>query len=214
MLSLLPRLGKLAILWRGVVRRPADVDASWWPLKLLTAALVATPKLRRTPQEFRSAVEVAGGQARSILADRLWPAWVVAFVAPVLGLITAWQNGAKVQVRLQRGEEISTVFPAFIAQVSHPMVATIAASLSLMVAIVVIDQLTKGLLRQWCGVIEATDGDQPCVAERLGGEEYRERLEHLSQVDRSVPQPKKLPTHHLDPDELDAMWNQSHSRDE
>jgi hypothetical protein len=214
MLSLLPRLVRLAILWRGVARRPEAVDASWWPLKMLTAALVTTPKLRRTQQEFRSAVEAAGGQARSILADRLWPAWVVAFVAPVLGLITAWQNGAKVQLRLQQGEEISTVFPAFITQASGPMVATIAASLALMLAIVVIDQFTKGLLRHWCGVVEVADGDHPCVAERLGGEEYRELGEQLHQVARPIPEPKKLPTHHLDPDELDAMWNQSNSRDD
>lgn len=214
MLSLLPRVGKLAMLWRGVARRPAAIDESWWPLKLLAPALVATPSLRRTPQEFKSAVAAAGGQIRSILADRLWPAWVVAFVAPVLGLITAWQNGARVQLRLQQGEEVATVFPAFIAQVSPPMVATIAASLALMVAIVVIDQWTKGVLRRWSGIVETSDGEHQCVIERLGREEFRD-VAGTSQP-HVTPDPKTKSTRDddIDPDELAEMWNRSRSRNE
>jgi hypothetical protein len=214
MVSLLPRFGKLAMLWKGVLSRPAAVDESWWPLKLLATALVATPSLRRTQQEFRSAVEAAGGQARSILADRLWPAWVVAFIAPVLGLITAWQNGARVQLRLQQGEEAATVFPAFIAEVSPPMVATIAASLALMVAIVVIDQWTKGLMRRWCGIVEAADGDHPCVSDRLGRESFPDTTAPSRPVAPDLPKSPDLPTHHLDPDALDAIWRQSGPRDE
>ena len=133
----------MVTLWGGIARRPTTIDGAWWPLDLLVAALATTPMLRRTPEEFTTAVTAASGQARSLLADRLWPAWTAAFVAPVLGLITAWQNGSRVQVRLQQGEEVATVFPAFIAQVSPPMVATIAASLALMVTLVAIDQWTK-----------------------------------------------------------------------
>ena len=214
MLSLLPRVGKLAMLWRGVTRRPAVIDESWWPLKLLGPALVATPSLRRTPQEFKSAAAAAGGQIRSILADRLWPAWVVAFVAPVLGLITAWQNGARVQLRLQQGEEVATVFPAFIAQVSPPLVATIAASLALMVGIVVIDQWTKALLRRWSGIVETSDGEHPCVIDRLGREEFREVAGSLRpQVTPDFKAESKRDDE-INPDELAEMWRQSSSRNE
>lgn len=214
MLSLLPRVGKLAMLWRGVVRRPAAIDDSWWPLKLLAPSIAATPSLRRTPQEFKSAVAAAGGQTRSILADRLWPAWVVAFVAPVLGLITAWQNGAKVQLRLQQGEEVATVFPAFIAQVSPPMVATIAASLTLMVAIIVIDQWTKGLLRRWSGIVEASDGEHQCVIDRLGREEFPDVAGTSRPPATPDPKPKSARNDEIDPDELAEMWRQSSSRNE
>jgi hypothetical protein len=214
MLSLLPRVGKLAMLWRGVARRPAAIDDSWWPLKLLAPALVATPSLRRTQQEFKSAVATAGGQIRSILADRLWPAWVVAFVAPVLGLITAWQNGARVQLRLQQGEDVATVFPAVIAQVSPPMVATIAASLTLMVAIVLIDQLTKGLLRRWSGIVETSDGEHQCVIDRLGREEFRDVAGTSRPHVTPDPKTKSTRDDEIDPDELAEMWNRSRSRDE
>ncbi len=213
-LSLLPRVVKLAMLSQGVTRRPATVDNSWWPLKLLAPALVGTPKLRRTPQEFKSAVAAAGGQARSILADRLWAAWVVAFVAPVLGLITAWQNGARVQLRLQQGEDVAAVFPAIIAQVSPPMVATIAVSLALMVAIVVIDQWTKGLLRRWSGIVEPADGEHQCVIERLGREEFRETNPKPRPPVHPDPEPAPKRGDEIDPDELDKIWNRSSSRDE
>ena len=214
MLSLLPRIGKLAMLWQGVTRRPAAIDESWWPIRLLAPALVTTPTLRRTPQEFKSAVAVAGGQARSILADRLWPAWVVAFVAPVLGLITAWQNGARVQLRLQQGEDVATVFPAFIAQVSPPMVATIAAALALMVTLVLIDQWTKGLLRRWSGIVEPTDGEHPCVIDRLGREEFREVAETSRPQVSPGPNTERRRDDDVDPDELAELWRQSSSADE
>ena len=214
MLSLLPRVGKLAMLWRGVTRRPAAIDDSWWPLKLLAPALVATPSLRRNQQEFKSAVATASGQIRSILADRLWPAWVVAFVAPVLGLINAWQNGARVQLRLQQGEDVATVFPAVVAQVSPPMVATIAASLALMVAIVVIDQWTKGLLRRWSGIVETSDGEHQYVIDRLGREEFRDVAGTSRPHVTPDPKTKSTRDDEIDPDELAEMWNRSRSRDE
>jgi hypothetical protein len=214
MLSLIPRVVKLALLWPAATRRPAAVDATWWPLRLLAPALMDTPRLRRTAQEFKVAVAATVGHTRSILADRLWPVWVVAFVAPVLGLITAWQNGARVQLRLQQGEDVASVFPAFIAQVSPPMVATITASLALMVAIVVIDQWTKWLLRRWGGIVEPTDGDQQCVIDSLGRDDFR--------TAEAVPIPQVRPNSQagrrrddeLDPDELDELWRRSISRDE
>jgi len=220
--SLLPRLGTLAWLSRGVMRRPTAIGEDWWPLQLLGPALVATPKLRRTREEFRFAVDSAGGHARSMLADRLWPAWVVAFVAPALGLITAWQNGARVQVRLQQGEEIATVFPAFIAQVSPPMVATIGSSLILMVMIVVTDQWTKGILSRWCGVVEHDDGEHPVVLALLGRDDFLARetgpLPEPPSVSPSVvpavtPTGSIGPNHIADPDVLRRLWEQTGSRD-
>lgn len=214
LLSLLPRVGRLVMLRPGVVRRPATIDDSWWPLKLLAPALAATPRLRRTQQEFSAAVGTAGGQIRSLLADRLWPAWVVAFVAPVLGLITAWQNGAKVQVRLRQGEDLAGVFPAFIAQVSPPMVATIVASLSLMVAIVVIDQWTKALLRRWSAIVEPADGDRQCVIDGLGREEFREPADAPRPPARTDATMQRKRDDEIDPDELDEIWRRSGSRGE
>jgi uncharacterized integral membrane protein len=213
LVSLLPRVGRLGMLWSGITRRPVTIDASWWPLDLLTAALATTPTLRRTPEEFAAAVTATVGRSRSLLADRLWPAWVVAFVAPVLGLITAWQNGSRVQLRLQQGEGMAAVFPALIAQVSPPMVGTIGASLVLMVTIVAIDQFTKAILRRWADVVEVADGERDCVVERLGGEELRDETMPPPPV-APAPAPKKLPTHPVDPDELDAMWRRSGTRDD
>lgn len=220
LMSVLPRVGRLVTLWAGIARRPTTIDRDWWPLDLLAAALATTPMLRRTPEEFTAAVTAASGQARSLLADRLWPAWTAAFVAPVLGLITAWQNGSRVQVRLQQGEEVATVFPAFIAQVSPPMVATIAASLALMVTLVAIDQWTKALLRRWTGVVDVTDGEHPAVVERLARDDFRDSTATPTPLPAATPsvtpaaEPRNLPTHPLDPDELDALWRRSDPRRE
>jgi hypothetical protein len=217
LVSLVPRVGRLVTLWGGIARRPTAIDGTWWPLDLLAAALATTPMLRRTPEEFTAAVTAAGGQARSLLADRLWPAWTAAFVVPVLGLITAWQNGSRVQVRLQQGEDVATVFPAFIAQVSPPMVATIAASLALMVTLVAIDQWTKALLRRWTGVVDVTDGEHPAVVARLSRDDFRDSTPRPAAAPPSVapaPEPRNLPTHPLDPDELDALWRRSDPRRE
>lgn len=211
LVALVPRCLKLADLYRGLVRRPADAGATWWPLDLLAGALVNTPTLRRTPQEFRSAVESAAGHTRSILADRLWPLWAAAFTAPVLGLITAWQNGARVQVLVQDGQDFAAVFPAFIAAVSPPMVATIGASLILMLAVVAIDQWGKALLRRWCATVDVADGDRPAVVQHLGGTDFRD----VAAAPRAAPVAEpKLPTHDLDPDEIEARWRRSGGRGE
>lgn len=217
-LTLLPRAGRILMLQGAVRRRPSAVEASWWPIELLAVALRSTPALRRTLEEFNTAVGAAVGQARTILADRLWPAWVAAFVAPVLGLITAWHNGAQVQQRMQVGTAATQVMPAFIAQVSPPMVATIAASLALVVAIVALDQWTKRLLVRWRGVVEATDGGHPVVIERLAIEQPGATVAAVrgaSVAAVGVPPPtlpdEKLPTTTIDPDELARRWRESSS---
>lgn len=214
LVSLVPRVAKLALLRPAVMSRPATNVDSWWPLKLLAPALTATPTLRRTPQEFTSAVAIAARQIRSLLADRLWPAWVVAFVAPVLGLMTAWRNGARVQLRLQQGEDPASVFPAFIAQVSPPMVSTIAASLVLMVTIVVVDQLTKGLLRRWSEIVDPADGEHPCVIAGLGNRQFGGAVAPVEACVSSDPPPQRKRDDDLDPDELARLWHESGSRDD
>lgn len=217
-LSLLPRVGKLLALQGGASRRPGTVDDTWWPLRLLPAALAATPSLRRTPAEFAGAVDAFADRARATLAHRLWPAWAVAFVAPVLGLITAWQNGAMVQSRFRQDDDsAATVIPAIISQVSPPMVATIVASLALMVAVVAIDQWTKGLLQRWRAIVDAADGEHPAVAAKLGLEEVVSRSGPDSQVGFPAPPPlpqpqeQKLTTHPLGHARLGELWNQGGS---
>jgi hypothetical protein len=221
-LSLLPRIGRLLLLQQGVARRPETIDEAWWPLRLLPAALASTPTLRRTHEEFSSAVAAAAGQVRGILAHRLWPAWAVAFVAPVLGLMTAWQNGATVQVRFQPDAGPGAVLPALISQVSPPMVATIAASLALMVVAVAIDQWTKGLLQRWLGIVEAADGGHPAVAAKLSLGPVADaprpgRDSEPPSREPSLPPPssagENLPVHPLDPEELARLWQQSQSRE-
>jgi hypothetical protein len=216
-LSLLPRVGKLMALHGGATRRPGTVDEAWWPLRLLPAALAVTPTLRRTPAEFTAAVDAAADRARAMLAHRLWPVWVAAFVAPVLGLITAWQNGAMVQTRFRHDDDsAATVIPAIISQVSPPMVATIAASLALMVVVVAIDQWTKGLLQRWRGVVDVADGEHPAVVDRLGLEEVvgRSGTAQVTEVKSAppplpLPQEEKLTTHPLGHAKLGQLWNQS-----
>ena len=221
LLSLLPRAGRLLTLQRAVTRRPAMVEASWWPLELLAVALRSTPTLRRTLEEFNTAVSAAVGQARTILADRLWPAWLAAFIAPVLGLMTAWQNGAQVQMRMGDGTAPAQVVPAFIAQVSPPMVATIAASLTLVVAIVALDQWTKLLLVKWRGIVEAADGNHPAILERLSVDaaaaaHEAPRGSGIAVTRESAPSPpqERLPITSLDPDTLEREWRESTSRRE
>lgn len=207
LVSLLPRAWRLLTLRRAVIRRPTTVDASWWPLELLAVALRSKPELQRTQEHFPTAVGAAVDQIRTILSDRLWPAWVTAFVAPVLGLMTAWHNGAQVQLRLQDGDAPTAVFPAFVAQVSPPMVATIAAALALIVAVVALDQWTKGLLLRWAGIVEASDVDHPAVREQFSGEPAGEP---------ERPGTEKTPAErrHVDPDELERRWRASTPRGE
>lgn len=214
LLTLLPRLWQLLRLQPQVVRRPATPDESWWPLELLAAALRSTPTSRRTHEEFHAAIAAAVGEARTVLAERLWPAWVAAFVAPVFGLLAAWTSGAQVVARIGENSGPDEVLPAFLAVVSPPMVATIAASLVLMLAVVVTDQLTKRVLVRWGGSVHAADGDHPAVRERLDGSRPASR-------DDEGPSPGPAhggtsgvasgprPRHPLHPDTLEQMVRDS-----
>ncbi len=213
-LSLVPRAVRLLMLRPRLAGRTVTIDGSWWPLTLLAAALRSTPMLRRTPEEFNAAVNSAVGEARTILAARLWPAWATAFVAPVLGLMTAWQNGAEVQLRLEDGATPARVFPALIAEVSPPMLATIGASLALMLAVVVVDQCTKGLLIRWRGTVEPADADRPAVREKLAIEPVA--AEAAATIAREPPTTAlhaPLPKRLRDPEELDRKWRESARRE-
>jgi len=215
--SLLPRVVRLLVLRRGLARPRDGITADWWPLSLLATALERTPRLRRTEQEFEAAVAAAGGQARSILAYRLWPACVTCFTAPVLGLVTAWQTGARV-LRLQG--EAADLYPAFVAQVSPPMVGTISASLALMIAVVIVDQSTKGLLQRWSGIVEPGDAEHESVVARLGQEDVDASgaappaAAGGRGTEEPAPPPAPLPPRRLDPAELQRLWRESSARQE
>jgi hypothetical protein len=181
-LTLLPRLLSLVRLGRGLSRRPSadEADWPWWPLTLVASALRDTPALRRTPEDFRSAVTGFVPQARGLLAQRLWPACAAAFTAPVLGLISAWlswqaylpERLRQAQERAQPGESVVIVPDVDWGSVAVPMIGTIALSLVLMLGIVIVDQLTMRLLQRWAGSVRALDAESPLVQERLatGGE--------------------------------------------
>jgi hypothetical protein len=176
-LTLLPRLVSLARLGRGLSRRPS-ADATgrpWWPLVLVASALRDTPALRRTSEDFRSAVTGFVPQARGLLSQRLWPACAAAFTAPVLGLISAllaWQDylperQRQALERAQPGESVVIVPDIEWGSVATPMIGTIALSLALMLGVVAVDQLTRLLLQRWSSSIQLVDADSPLVQERL-----------------------------------------------
>lgn len=167
LITILSRAGRLLGLRASLSRRPPDDggERPWWPLRLLAAALRGTPATRRTQQDFTAAVDRAGPEARAILAHRLWPALVTAFVAPVLGLLSAWEAGK--QIDTVPGETAGEVLMRFVPQVSPPMVATIAASLALMTCLAVLDQWTKGLLQRWATTMRLTDGETETVKRLL-----------------------------------------------
>lgn len=167
LVTVLPRAGRLTSLRSALAKRPNDDggERPWWPLRLLAAALRGTPGLRRTQQDFDAAVDRAGPNARSILAHRLWPAWVTAFVVPVLGLLSAWEAGKQIEV--VDGQNAAELLMQFVPLVSPPMVATIAAALGLMVVLAVLDQATKGLLQRWAATVRFTDDATPVVTRLL-----------------------------------------------
>ena len=209
------RAVRLLALQSRMARRPGQIDEGWWPLRLLPAALASSPTLRLTSGEFTAAVDAMADRTRSVLAHRLWPVWAVAFTAPVLGLITAWQNGAMVQMQVRPDDTPATVLPAIISQVSPPMVATITASLALAMAVVMTDQWTKGLLHRWRLLVEQTDGQHPAVLSHLGMDEAGNGAESTVGARTPPPPPPppspdqhKLTTHPLDHEELARRWNQ------
>lgn len=208
------RVVKLVLLESGLARRPGQSAENWWPLRLLPAALASSPTLRLTPGDFTAAVDLMADRSRTLLAHRFWPIWAVAFTAPVLGLITAWQNGATVQLKIRQDDTPATVLPAIISQVSPPMVATIAVSLALMVAVVVVDQWTKSLLNRWRLLVNQADAQHPAVVSQLGLDDAPEPARPAG--GGSPPPPPwpvgpsdQLKTHPLDHDQLDRLWDQS-----
>ena len=167
-LSVVPRSIRLIRLWSSLSQRPMEIseDRPWWPLQLLAAALRGTPELRRTEQDFHAAVQRAGPEAYSILAHRLWPACVAAFVAPVLGLLSAWQAGK--QIEIVAGQASGEVLMAFLPRVAPPMVATITLSLVLLVVLFLLDNGTRGLLQRWANTVRFSDGECDPVKQLIG----------------------------------------------
>lgn len=164
----LPRAVKLLSLRSAVGRRPAadNGDPPWWPLRLLAAALRQTPTLRLTQQDFTGAVGQAAGEARSLLTYRLWPVCVAGFVAPVFGLLSAWESGS--QVELKPGEDAASIYMRVLPQVSPPMVAAISAALVLMIVLAMLDQFTKGLLQKWATTVTLADANSDFVQRTIG----------------------------------------------
>lgn len=157
LLLVMPRALRLVWLNVSLVRRPANDggDRPWWPLRLLAAAVHLSPAGPVVHEQFMAAVGRAISFARSMLAYRLWPSCLAAFVAPVLGLLSAWEAGK--QVMLGEGGNASDVFMRLVLQVSPPMVGTISVALGLMVVLAVIDQATKNLLLRWGTTMRLAD---------------------------------------------------------
>jgi hypothetical protein len=87
-----------------------------------------------------------------------------------------------------------------------------------MLAVVVVDQWTKSLLRRWSGVVEPADGDHAAVAGKLALDRVSDRVRPDREANVAPPLPPeppagKLATHHLDPAELDRLWKQSQPRE-
>lgn len=177
LLSLLPRFVALFSWERLLGRRPAvdDPTKPWWPLRLVASALRDAPVLRRTAEDFHTAVNAFVPQARGLLSQRLWPACVAAFTAPVLGLVSAWVSWrVHVPEAVRQAREMAqeagldqTEAKVDWGDVAWPMIITIALSLVIMMAIVLADQLTRRLLQRWASTVRPLDAQSPFVEERL-----------------------------------------------
>jgi hypothetical protein len=168
-LTLGPRVLRIAKLRAELLRRPAveapsSIDRPWWPLCLLPGALRHTPLLRMTVQDFTSATTTLANEVRALLAQRLWPACVAAFTAPVLGLVSAWWAWGHAMSAVERE---ATVAAVPLLMVASPMVFTILAGLAVMLAAVVVDQMTRGLLQRWSATLLVEDAMAPVVRARL-----------------------------------------------
>lgn len=182
LVSLLPRVASLLTLGRALSRRPTRDDAgdSWWPLTLVASAVRETPALRRTAEDFRAAVTGFVPQARGLLAQRLWPACAAAFIAPALGLVSAWfswkvhlPEAIRLASEKGRQDELTEVVPVVDwSVVAWPMILTILLSLALMLAVVLVDQLTRRLLQRWATTVRPLDVESPAVQERLADGEH------------------------------------------
>jgi hypothetical protein len=182
-LTLLPQLVMVMRLRAGLATRPdgEDPGRTWWPLVLVASALRDTPLLRRTADDFRTAVQGFVPVARGLLAQRLWPACAAAFVAPVLGLVSAWISWSKhlpdaVRVASETVAQQSDTQPVQILEVTPvvdwglvawPMIITISLSLALMIAVVIIDQLSGRLLQTWASRVRPLDAESSFVQEQL-----------------------------------------------
>lgn len=176
-LTVLPRFAAVVMLGRSLAHRPPvdDPVSPWWPLPLVASALRDTPALRRTPEDFHRAVDAFVPQARGVLGQRLWPACVAAFTAPVLGLVSAWVSWKfHVPEAVRRAKEAAraadleeAVAAVDWGAVAWPMIISILLSLLLMLVVVLADQLTRLLLQRWASTVGPLDAESPTVAERL-----------------------------------------------
>lgn len=170
LMTLVPRLLKIVNLNATLSRRPtiesgAAADPPWWPLPLIAAALRHTPLLRMTAQDFTTATASLVTEVRGVLAQRLWPACAAAFTAPVLGLVSAWSTWGRYVNFVDRQVLDAAAVPFGV--VAWPMILTIFAGLVVMLAVVVVDQMSRGLLRRWSTNVRLEDAGAPAVQSAL-----------------------------------------------
>jgi hypothetical protein len=172
LLTLLPRAWKLMQLNATLSRRPspeilADEVGGWWPIRLVAAALRYTPLLRMTAQDFAVATAGLVGEVRGLLAHRSWPACAAAFTAPVFGLVSAWLTWGRSINAVDIDRQAVDAMAAPFGVVAWPMIFTILAGLMVMLAVVVIDQMTCGLMQRWSTNVRFEDAAAPGVQARL-----------------------------------------------
>lgn len=165
LMTLLPRALKVGSLNTTLSRRPSVESASnadsWWPLRLVTAALRHTPLLRMTAQDFTTSTASLVDEVRGLLSQRLWPACAAAFTAPVLGLVSAWLTWGHSISFIDRQTIDAAAVP--FGAVAWPMILTILAGLAVMLAVVVVDQMTRALLQRWSTSMRLEDAAAPAV---------------------------------------------------
>jgi hypothetical protein len=165
LMTLLPRALKVLTLNTTLSRRPtgdlaSHADSSW-PLRLVTAALRHTPLLRMTAQDFTTSLVSLVEEVRGLLSQRLWPACAAAFTAPVLGLVSAWLTWGRTISFIDRQTIDAAAVPFGV--VAWPMILTILAGLTVMLAVVVVDQMTRALLQRWSTSMRLEDAAAPAV---------------------------------------------------
>lgn len=165
LITLLPRALKVLTLNTTLSRRPtvelASHADSWWPLRLMTAALRHTPLLRMTAQDFTTSLASLVSEVRGLLSQRLWPACAAAFTAPVLGLVSAWLTWGHSISFIDRQTIDAAAVPFGV--VAWPMILTILAGLAVILAVVVVDQMTRALLQRWSTSMRLEDVAAPAV---------------------------------------------------
>jgi hypothetical protein len=168
--AILPLAWRIMQLGATVSRRPSPEAASdpartWWPLRLVAAALRNTPVLRMTAQDFTAATGWFAAEARGLISHRLWPACAAAFAAPVFGLVSAWLSwGRSIDSAATRPVDAIAV-P--LGDVAWPMAFTILAGCVVMLGVVLVDQMTRGLLQRWSTIVIPQDVETAAVQARL-----------------------------------------------